>query len=150
MNFRWKIAQAAEMRWWKTYLKKKPVADYLQNKKAYWHRVLKLADVHIKDSDLVLDAGCGPAGIFIILNNNTVDAIGPTDSVVPVTELVVGIYGKNRSRRPWDLALSNGSVVIKDRTQKHHHQVALAASRPPEHTDMMGKGVHGEINGHAS
>ena len=34
MKWRWKIAQAAEIKWWKQYLKKQTPAEYLKNKRA--------------------------------------------------------------------------------------------------------------------
>lgn len=77
MRLRWKIAQAAEIRWWQNYLKKKPKADYLEWKKEYWETLLKETEVEVKPDDRILDAGCGPAGIFMIFNDNHVDAIDP-------------------------------------------------------------------------
>lgn len=76
-NLRWKIAQAAEIRWWKNYLEKKPKADYLKWKKAYWQNLLKEIAIPLLPDDKVLDAGCGPAGIFIVLQNQRVDAVDP-------------------------------------------------------------------------
>ncbi len=76
-NLRWKIAQAAEIRWWQNYLNKKNKADYLKWKKEYWTNLLKETEVEIKQSDAVLDAGCGPAGIFMIFENQRIEAIDP-------------------------------------------------------------------------
>ncbi len=77
MKLRWKIAQAAEIRWWQNYLKRKPKADYLEWKKDYWTQLLKETEVEVKENDRILDAGCGPAGIFMIFNHNNVDAVDP-------------------------------------------------------------------------
>lgn len=77
MNLRWKIAQALEIRWWRNYLKNKTTADYLVAKKAYWHWVLKTLNIDIKKGAKILEAGCGPAGIFIILDECLVDAVDP-------------------------------------------------------------------------
>lgn len=77
MTFRWKIAQALEIRWWRRYLKTKTEADYLQAKKAYWHRFLKTLEIEVLPKASILDAGCGPAGIFMILNEYQVDAVDP-------------------------------------------------------------------------
>ncbi len=74
---RWKIAQAAEIRWWQNYLKKKPVGDYLTWKKAYWEKLLDEIEVHTKPNSQVLDAGCGPAGIFMVTNACKTDAVDP-------------------------------------------------------------------------
>lgn len=77
MNLRWKIAQTAEIRWWRWYLQNKDQAVYLAAKKAYWHRVLDQLKIKPQVGDHILDAGCGPAGIFMILNKNQIDAIDP-------------------------------------------------------------------------
>ncbi len=77
MRLRWKIAQAAEIRWWKSYLKKKPKANYLEWKRNYWQNLLDECGVEIKEGDRVLDIGCGPAGIFLLLDKNPVDAVDP-------------------------------------------------------------------------
>lgn len=77
MKLRWKIAQAAELRWWKNYLRERPVKEYLSAKKRYWQRVLDQIDIHPAKGNTILDAGCGPAGIFLILNDHKIDAIDP-------------------------------------------------------------------------
>ena len=77
MNTRWRIAQAAEIRWWHNYLKHKPKADYLLWKKQYWNNLLSKMDLHFKDKELILDAGCGPAGIFMALESHQVEAVDP-------------------------------------------------------------------------
>ena len=79
MTFRWKIAQAAEIRWWQSYLKNKPTTDYALWKTKYWQDLLAeigLSDT-LKTNTRILDAGCGPAGIFMIFKNQDVDALDP-------------------------------------------------------------------------
>ena len=76
-NIRWKIAQAAEIRWWQSYLNKKPKADYLKWKKEYWNTLLKNTGVVMRVGDSILDAGCGPAGIFMIFDDQKIDALDP-------------------------------------------------------------------------
>ncbi|MEM9917182.1 MAG: class I SAM-dependent methyltransferase [Bacteroidota bacterium] len=76
-NLRWKIAQAAEIRWWQRYLRKRPKADYLLWKRQYWQNMLQKAAVELQPGDAVLDAGCGPAGIFLVLQQQKVDAVDP-------------------------------------------------------------------------
>ncbi len=76
-KLRWKIAQSAELRWWQRYLKRKPTADYLQWKRAYWKTFLQQIGVYLKSDEKVLDAGCGPAGIFTVLKGQQVDAVDP-------------------------------------------------------------------------
>ena len=79
MTFRWKIAQAAEIRWWQSYLKNKPTTDYAVWKTKYWQDLLAeigLATA-LTEGSKILDAGCGPAGIFMIFKNHAVDALDP-------------------------------------------------------------------------
>ena len=79
MTFRWKIAQAAEIRWWQSYLKNKPTTDYALWKTKYWQDLLAeigLSDT-LKTNTKILDAGCGPAGIFMVFKNQDVDALDP-------------------------------------------------------------------------
>jgi 2-polyprenyl-6-hydroxyphenyl methylase/3-demethylubiquinone-9 3-methyltransferase len=76
-NLRWKIAQWAEIRWWKRYLSKKTPEDYLAQKAAYWQRVMKELGIAVPPGSTVLDAGCGPAGIFMVLDGAAVTAIDP-------------------------------------------------------------------------
>ncbi len=77
MKLRWKIAQAAEIRWWQNYLKKKTKGEYLAWKKDYWTKFLADTGIEIGKDDTILDSGCGPAGIFIIFDENKVDALDP-------------------------------------------------------------------------
>ena len=76
-RFRWHIAQTLELRWWKRYLSNQPPALYLLKKKQYWVRVLEETGVHPVLHDRILDAGCGPAGVFTILEGYAVDASDP-------------------------------------------------------------------------
>jgi 2-polyprenyl-6-hydroxyphenyl methylase/3-demethylubiquinone-9 3-methyltransferase len=78
-TIKWKIAQFAEIRWWKNYLKHQTVADYLRYKRQYWHDFLHKIDPHfsLPAQARVLDAGCGPAGIFIVFDRQQVTAVDP-------------------------------------------------------------------------
>ncbi len=78
-GLKWKLAQSLEIRWWKQYLGKKDVAGYLQQKMSYWDRFLKQIkpEIPVPAKLKILDAGCGPAGIFMALEGNTVVAIDP-------------------------------------------------------------------------
>ena len=72
MNLRWKIAQAAEIRWWQRYLKNKNTANYAVWKSDYWKKLLNDIGLSVLDNPTapaqeILDAGCGPAGIFMVL-----------------------------------------------------------------------------------
>ncbi len=77
MNLRWKIAQYFEARWWRNYLKGKSLPDYLDWKRQYWFDFLKKIGVEVPPNASVLDAGCGPAGIFLVFPENRVTAIDP-------------------------------------------------------------------------
>ena len=86
MSLRWKIAQAAEIRWWQNYLKNKPTTEYAEWKVQYWETLLAETGIEIKNTDQsrslgegvrLLDAGCGPAGIFMIFKTQNVDALDP-------------------------------------------------------------------------
>jgi len=83
LQTRWKIAQFFELLWWKNYLSKKNIQQYLLWKQNYWHQFLShLPDAFQKKinnttSLQILDAGCGPAGIFSILNQHQLTAIDP-------------------------------------------------------------------------
>ncbi len=53
-------------------------AAYLRDKRAYWHRTLAELDLRPPPAGTrVLDAGCGPAGIFTILPDQRVTALDP-------------------------------------------------------------------------
>lgn len=76
-SLKWQLAQAAEWRWWKHYLKKKEKTEYLHQKKQYWYRVFGDVAPGVPQGESVLDVGCGPAGIFMIFDQCEVDAIDP-------------------------------------------------------------------------
>lgn len=77
MSWKWRLAQAAEIRWWRFYLAGRGRKDYLRAKGQYWLRVLAAAGVDPLPGERVLDAGCGPAGIFMVLTAQRVDAVDP-------------------------------------------------------------------------
>ena len=75
MVMRWHVAQWFEKMWWKRYLSKKQPEEYLDWKRSYWKRFLN--DLNVIPRDRILDAGCGPAGINIVLHDSEVWAIDP-------------------------------------------------------------------------
>ncbi len=77
MNLKWKLAQYFELWWWRRYLGRQEVETYLSNKKQYWRKILLECPFELKEGQKVLDAGCGPAGIFIVLDQQRVDALDP-------------------------------------------------------------------------
>jgi 2-polyprenyl-3-methyl-5-hydroxy-6-metoxy-1,4-benzoquinol methylase len=78
-SLRWRVAQYFEARWWNKYLAQKDVKTYLVWKKGYWQSVIdKISDsLDMQPGQYVLDAGCGPAGIFISLPAYKVTAFDP-------------------------------------------------------------------------
>ena len=76
-SLKWNIAQHLELRWWKKYLRNKDADQYLQWKRKYWHAFLKPVAhlIHLDPLKEILDAGCGPAGIFIILKEKMLTKI---------------------------------------------------------------------------
>jgi 2-polyprenyl-6-hydroxyphenyl methylase/3-demethylubiquinone-9 3-methyltransferase len=77
MQLRWQIAQFFEIHWWQRYLRRQDKVAYLNWKKNYWQQFLAQADCAPRAGEQVLDAGCGPAGIFSILAAQRVDALDP-------------------------------------------------------------------------
>ncbi|MCB0706779.1 MAG: class I SAM-dependent methyltransferase [Saprospiraceae bacterium] len=76
-SMRWRIAQAIEIRWWQNYLRKKSPTDYLHWKQDYWLTFLNQLKISRPTGLRILDAGCGPAGIFTVLSGNKVIALDP-------------------------------------------------------------------------
>ena len=78
-KWRWNAAQFAERKWWQQYLKNKDIPTYLAWKKNYWLDLLKKCTHYfsIKNEDIILDAGCGPAGMFMLFDNNKTVAFDP-------------------------------------------------------------------------
>ena len=81
-SLKWKIAQKAELKWWQRYLKNKSPETYLHWKKNYWQQLLSELTSHLcfQEGQNILDAGCGPAGIFTVLDdfaNYHINAIDP-------------------------------------------------------------------------
>ena len=71
------MAQWAEIRWWKHYLTPKSPDQYFDQKKQYWLRTLNQLNITINANDSLLDAGCGPAGVFMIFEDRPIDALDP-------------------------------------------------------------------------
>ena len=76
---KWKLAQWLEYKWWQNYLRKKSVTEYLDLKSTYWNKILHTISPYITlpRDQKILDAGCGPAGIFMVLKDNQVIAVDP-------------------------------------------------------------------------
>ncbi|CAH1000212.1 hypothetical protein LEM8419_01360 [Neolewinella maritima] len=77
-TLRWRTAQYLELRWWRWYLRGRSPATYLVDKQAYWQRLLDQLQFTIDPDAQVLDAGCGPAGVFTLLHDRQrVTALDP-------------------------------------------------------------------------
>lgn len=77
-NWKWKLAQSLEIKWWKNYLDNKDIQTYLKWKQQYWKDfITKITNIPTLENLTILDAGCGPAGIFTVLENNKVYALDP-------------------------------------------------------------------------
>lgn len=81
---RWRIAQHFEQYWWRRYLHGKDWPTYYQWKCGYWENLLQQAiklapalGTILASPKNILDAGCGPAGIYMVLNKHHVTAIDP-------------------------------------------------------------------------
>lgn len=78
-SFRWKLAQYLEVKWWNRYLSDKNPDEYILWKIDYWKQLLDelSAVLPLEKGANVLDAGCGPAGVFIALEDCLVKAVDP-------------------------------------------------------------------------
>lgn len=89
---RWRLAQYLEGKWWQRYLKAKSPAAYLDDKKRYWHKTLDQLDWELVPGRRSLDAGCGPAGIFIVLQDT--EAVAAIDPLLDKYEEKLAIFSR--------------------------------------------------------
>jgi len=74
----WQTAQRLEIAWWQSYLSRQNPASYRAWKLVYWQNILKEIECFLpQNAKRVLDAGCGPSGIFISLQDKEVTAVDP-------------------------------------------------------------------------
>lgn len=78
-SLKWKIAQKLEIGWWRRYLRQKNPEEYLAWKKAYWQSFYQhiAAQIPIEPHWQIADLGCGPAGIFCLFSEYSVQAVDP-------------------------------------------------------------------------
>lgn len=83
-TLKWRIAQKAELKWWERYLAQKPVDDYLSWKRAYWRDLLEpiRSEIGLDSAASILDAGCGPAGVFTIMDGLSAERINAFDPLL--------------------------------------------------------------------
>jgi 2-polyprenyl-6-hydroxyphenyl methylase/3-demethylubiquinone-9 3-methyltransferase len=96
MTLRWRIAQFFEIRWWQRYLRNRSPEEYLDWKRGYWLDFLAKIEIEPVYGIKVLDAGCGPAGIFIALHSCEVDALDPL-----LNHYAQNLSHFNPSHYPW-------------------------------------------------
>lgn len=111
---RWNIAQFFERRWWRRYLQKKSVKEYLDWKRTYWTDFLRNMQIEPKDGQVVLDAGTGPAGIQIILDQQKVYAIDP------LIDAYNEMHHFSKKDYPWTTFRSQGLETIEEEAQYDH------------------------------
>ncbi len=78
-TLKWRVAQKLERIWWRRYLKNQTPQEYKAWKSNYWQKFFGIVaeTVALKNEDIIIDLGCGPAGIYSIFNNNNVVAVDP-------------------------------------------------------------------------
>lgn len=98
MSLRWNIAQAVERKWWQNYLRKKPVGEYLEWKRNYWQELLAPINqlIEFEKPQEILDAGCGPAGTFLVLEQHNVTAVDPL-----INQYKNDLHHFDPKRNPW-------------------------------------------------
>ncbi len=75
---RWQIAQFFERLWWRKYILGKDKQEYLSWKRNYWIEFLEKIDRPLDSlKSPVIDIGCGPAGIFINMEEQATVALDP-------------------------------------------------------------------------
>ena len=113
-TWRWKVAQSLEYKWWQRYLHNKDTKAYLNWKFHYWQDLLlKLTKyIELPQSKSILDAGCGPAGIFMALKGNSIDAIDP------LLDKYVALPHFTKDKYLWT-HFQNQSIEQLDATEKY-------------------------------
>lgn len=78
-TLKWTIAQFFEFLYWKVWATPKNKEKYLIFVRKRWNYLLSKikTNLNLQKNDVVLDAGCGPSGIFTILEDYNVTAIDP-------------------------------------------------------------------------
>lgn len=76
-TLRWQLAQWLELRWWDRYLRQIEPEAYRTQKRAYWQRLLERLDWVGVPGRACIEFGCGPAGVFLILDQQSCTAVDP-------------------------------------------------------------------------
>lgn len=116
------MAQRLEAWWWRFYLRRQPVEEYLAWKRRYWHLLLEKTGVQADPHHRILDAGCGPAGIFLLFPAQEVVAVDPLVEVYrrrlsrlsghwsANTDFVACALETFRPNRPFDLVFCLNAI----------------------------------------
>ena len=91
-RLKWKLAQRYEKAWWKKYLRGN-TKEYLEFKRTYWLNIMKILSADFAENKAVLDVGCGPSGIFMVLDRSQVTAIDP---LIENYEDELPVFSKNK------------------------------------------------------
>ncbi len=134
-KLKWRLAQELEYKWWQQYLHKKEPAQYLQYKKTYWLQVLSSLEEPIltETKQSILDAGCGPAGVFIALDKHQVTALDP------LLDRYKNLPHFNAEAYPWTRFVQSPLELLTDKEQydtifcmnaiNHVNDIALCCQR---------------------
>jgi 2-polyprenyl-3-methyl-5-hydroxy-6-metoxy-1,4-benzoquinol methylase len=112
-KLKWRLAQELEYKWWQQYLHKKDTVEYLQQKKNYWLQLLSSLQEPVLEApgQSILDAGCGPAGIFIALQDHQVVALDP------LLERYKNLPHFNPDAYPWTTFIESPLELLADKEQ---------------------------------
>jgi len=112
-KLKWRLAQELEYKWWQQYLHKKDTVEYLQQKKNYWLQLLSSLQEPVLEApgQSILDAGCGPAGIFIALQDHQVVALDP------LLERYKNLPHFNPGAYPWTTFIQSPLELLADKEQ---------------------------------
>jgi 2-polyprenyl-3-methyl-5-hydroxy-6-metoxy-1,4-benzoquinol methylase len=112
-KLKWRLAQELEYKWWQQYLHKKDTFEYLQQKKNYWLQLLSSLQEPVLEApgQSILDAGCGPAGIFIALQDHQVVALDP------LLERYKNLPHFNPDAYPWTTFIESPLELLADKEQ---------------------------------
>lgn len=135
-NVKWQIAQKLEYKWWQIYLRKKDPNEYLEVKKKYWRKLLYMLSEYVQydESSMILDAGCGPAGIFLVFQKNQVVALDPLlDKYKVLPHFQPECYPKTR--------FVNSSIELIDEKEKYEIIFCMNAINHVNNIDLCCKNL---------
>ena len=134
-GIKWNFAQSLEKRWWQKYLQDKDPIQYLNWKKAYWKDLFGRAGIDISRLGApVLDIGCGPAGVFMILDPFEVVAVDPLlefyQAELPIftPEAYPWVHFVAKDFESWDMSRSFQTITCFNAIN-HFHDPDLTLKR---------------------